>query len=102
MRWLALLSSLIANNKNLLQAHVGGAILGQSATQLYTYEVFLWRAPIILATNNWRLYSLPADQREWIEASCVAIFVAEPAFEPRRRHAPELAMAAKRPQVTTG
>ena len=29
----------IAGNKKLLQAHVDGAILGQSATQLYTYEV---------------------------------------------------------------
>ena len=37
----------IVNNKKLLQAHVDGAILGQSATQMYTYEIFLWRTPII-------------------------------------------------------
>ena len=33
--------SFIVQNKNLLQAHVDGAILGQSATQMFTYEVFL-------------------------------------------------------------
>ena len=37
----------VVSNKKVLQAHVDGAILGQSATQLYTYEVFLWRMPHI-------------------------------------------------------
>lgn len=42
--------------RNLLQAHVDGAILGQSPTQLYTYEVFLWRTPSFLRRTNgtWR------------------------------------------------
>ena len=25
----------------------------KSATQLYTYEVFLWRTPLMITTNNW-------------------------------------------------
>ena len=33
----------LVDNKKLLQAHVDGAILGQSPTQLYTYEIWLWR-----------------------------------------------------------
>ena len=56
--------SFIAKNKKLLQAHVDGAILGQSATQLYTYEVFLWRTPIMISTSNWCLDGLTDEQRE--------------------------------------
>ena len=71
----------IAGNKTLLQAHVDGAILGQSATQLYTYEVFLWRVPIILTTNNWDLNCLSATEREWVEANCVPVHVDVPVFQ---------------------
>ena len=53
----------VVNNKKLLQAHVDGAKLGQSSTQLFSYEVFLWRVPIMLTTNNWRLDELTEDQR---------------------------------------
>ena len=35
----------VADNKKVLQAHVDGAKLGQSATQLYVYSVMLWRTP---------------------------------------------------------
>ena len=76
--------SFIVNNKKLLQAHVDGAKLGQSATQLYTYEVFLWRVPIMLTTNNWCLDELTDDQREWVDSNCVAIYVGEPVYEERR------------------
>ena len=73
--------SFIVNNKKLLQAHVDGAILGQSATQLFSYEVFLWRVPIILTTNNWHLSDLTAEQREWVKANCVVVHVADPVYE---------------------
>ena len=55
----------IVANKKLLQAHVDGAILGQSATQLFSYAIFLWRVPIILTTNNWDLSSLQEHEMEW-------------------------------------
>ena len=73
--------SFISGNKKLLQAHVDGAILGQSATQLYTYEVFLWRVPIILTTNNWNLTGLTPAERERVEANCIAVNIAEPVFQ---------------------
>ena len=94
----------IAENKKLLQAHVDGAILGQSATQLYTYEIFLWRVPIILTINNWDLSGLAADQREWIETNCVAVNIAEPVFEksvaPRKRFAADTAASTKSARAT--
>ena len=66
--------SFIVSNKKVLQAHVDGAILGQSATQLYTYEVFLWRVPIMLTT---KLGLDEADGRRAARAPASA----------RRRHA---------------
>ena len=72
--------SFIVANKKLLQAHVDGAILGQSATQLFSYEVFLWRVPIILTTNNWDVSSLKDHEKEWVLANCVPVFVGEPVW----------------------
>ena len=74
----------IVNNKKVLQAHVDGALLGQSPTQTFTYEVFLWRVPIMLTTNNWRLEELTDEDREWVTANCIAVHVAEPVFEAGR------------------
>lgn len=74
----------IVGNKKLLQAHVDGALLGQSATQMFTYEVFLWRTPMILTTNNWDLSCLAADELEWVAANCVAVHVPTPVFASAR------------------
>ena len=83
----------------LLQAHVDGAILGQSATQMYTYEVFLWRIPIILTTNNWDLTRLTEAELDWVRANCVAVHVAEPVFEARREPKPAVQVQSRpRPQ----
>ena len=79
----------VADNKKVLQAHVDGAKLGQSATQLYVYSVMLWRTPIILTTNKWNLADLDAEDQEWIRANCVAVAVNDPVWlEPADPAAP--------------
>jgi hypothetical protein len=70
----------IVANKKLLQAHVDGAILGQSSTQLFSYAVFLWRVPIILTTNNWDMSGLKEHEKDWIRANCVPVCVSEPVW----------------------
>ena len=75
----------IVNNKKLLQAHVDGAILGQSATQMFTYEIFLWRTPIMLTTNKWDLSKFDQADLNWISANCVAVYVGEPVYETNSR-----------------
>eukprot|EP00973_Karenia_brevis_P096215 12431214-Karenia_brevis.AAC.1 len=65
----------IVGNKKLLQAHVDGAILGQSATQLYTYEVFLWKTPIMLTTNNWDYSKFAPADKNWIDTNVVAVYI---------------------------
>ena len=71
----------IVANKKLLQAHVDGAILGQSATQLFSYYVFVWRVPIVLTTNNWDISSLKEHEKEWILANCIPVFIGEPVWD---------------------
>ncbi len=79
----------LVENKKVLQAHVDGAILGQSATQLYTYGVFLWRVPIIITTNNWDLGSLSEADRDWIKQNCVVVLIDSPVWEtPQKVTAP--------------
>ena len=43
----------VIDSKKLPQSHIDGAKLGQSATQVYAYDVWWWRKPIIMTTNNW-------------------------------------------------
>ena len=93
--------SFIVKNKKLLQAHVDGAILGQSATQMFTYEVFLWRVPIILTTNKWDLSGMSAADLDWVRSNCVDVHITEPVYESSRRlgPAPELlAQSQQRPR----
>ena len=71
----------VVGNKKVLQAHIDGAILGQSATQLFTYEVFLWRVPIIITTNNWNLKDVCAEDKDWINANCVPVLVDSPVWQ---------------------
>ena len=39
--------ALILSNKKMMQAHVDGARVGQSATQKWAHEVNLWRVALI-------------------------------------------------------
>jgi hypothetical protein len=70
----------VVSNKKVLQAHIDGAILGQSATQLYTYEVFLWKVPLMLTTNNWDYGSYTDSEKNWIETNCVSVSIDSPVW----------------------
>ncbi|CAK0797152.1 unnamed protein product [Prorocentrum cordatum] len=89
----------IADNKKLLQAHVDGASLGQSATQLYTYEVFLWRTPIILTTNKWDLSTLTVLEIECIASNCVSAYIGEPVYAAARTPPCDRSPSRRRPMA---
>ena len=86
----------IVENKKVLQAHVDGAILGQSSTQLFTYDVFLWRTPLMLTTNNYDYSKFSASDINWIETNAVAVCINEPVFEPVPAHPVFIAAAGRR------
>ena len=71
----------IVTNKKLLQAHVDGAILGHSSTQLFTYELFLWRTPLMITTNNFDYSAFSAADKDWLESNCVAVYVGQPVWK---------------------
>lgn len=70
----------VVGNKKVLQAHVDGAKLGQSSTQLFAYEVMLHRVPIILTTNNWYYEDFEEPDVDWIRSNCVEVPVLEPVW----------------------
>ena len=73
----------VIRNKKLLQGHVDGARLGQSPTQRFSYEVMLWRVPIVLTCNHWDPAAdglRPSDQ-EWLQENCVVQTVNEPVWQ---------------------
>ena len=74
-------SQFVVDNKKLLQSHVNGAELGQSATQLFAYEVFLWRTPIMLTTSNWSYTDFSNSDKNWLSTNSVAVHIADKVFE---------------------
>ena len=73
----------VVDNKKLLQSHVDGAILGQSPTQKFSYEIWLWRTPLMLTTNNWTYDDYSVADKNWIQTNAVEVFVGEPVWEAR-------------------
>jgi hypothetical protein len=71
----------IVDNKKLLQAHIDGAKLGQSSTQKFSYEIFLWRTPIIVTTNNYDYSKFSEADTNWIESNCMAVHVSTPVWQ---------------------
>jgi hypothetical protein len=75
----------IVKNKKALQAHVDGAELGQSPTQQFVYNVFLWRTPLIITTNNFDLSKMSPIDRDWVLANAVAVHIAEPVWATKEK-----------------
>ena len=73
----------VAAQRKLFQAQSAPVQLGCSATNCHSYDVFVWRKRLVLASNNWHrsLSTLcPADQ-EWICANSIVMDVEEAMWE---------------------
>ena len=70
----------VAAQRKLFQAQAKPMQLACSATNGYSYEVFVWRKKLVLATNSWHssLSLIPAADREWIQANSIVLDVLEP------------------------
>ena len=71
----------VVDNKKLLQAHIDGALLGQSPTQSLAYEVWIWKVPIMLTTNNWDLSKYSAADKNWIGENVIDVYIGNPVWE---------------------
>ena len=86
----------IVKNKKALQAHVDGAELGNTPSQQFIYNAFLWRTPLIITTNNFDLSSLQIADREWVESNSISIHISEPVWAERHVQLPGVISAGKR------
>ena len=73
----------VARQRKLFQAQSAPVQLGCSATNCHSYEVFVWRKKLVLASNNWEssLAYLSAPDRAWIVANSIVLCVAEPMWQ---------------------
>lgn len=71
---------LVVANRTLFQSPAEYVRLGQSATNVHSYQVCLHGVIIVITTNNWRSMSselCPEDQA-WVVATCVYHYVDGP------------------------
>ena len=69
----------VAAQRKLFQAQSAPVQLGCSATNCHSYEVFVWRTKLVLASNNWHAslsVLTPADQ-EWVQRNSIVLDVVE-------------------------
>lgn len=73
----------VAQQRKLFQAQSAPVQLGCSATNCHSYDVFVWRKRLVLASNNWHtsLASLGEADQEWIHANSIVLDVEEAMWE---------------------
>ena len=73
----------VASQRKLFQAQASPVQLACSSTNCYSYEVFVWRKKLVLATNNWHrsLERLPSEDRAWVQANSIVLDVHEPMWD---------------------
>lgn len=63
------------NNKKLLMSHIDGCKLGQSATQMFAYNIWWWKKPVIMTSNHWKSSfeeASPEDQ-DWLRKNVLYV-----------------------------
>ena len=78
-----IVASQVAQQRKLFQAQAAPVQLGCSATNCHSYEVFVWRTKLVLASNNWHssLATLTPDDQEWINLNSIVLDVEEAMWE---------------------
>ena len=73
----------VAQQRKLFQAQSAPVQLGCSATNCHSYEVFVWRTKLVLASNNWHssLAKLCAEDQDWIHRNSIILDVEEAMWE---------------------
>ena len=73
----------VAQQRKLFQAQSAPVQLGCSATNCHSYDVFVWRTKLVLASNNWHssLANLRPEDRDWINVNSIVLDVEEEMWE---------------------
>ena len=75
-----IVASQVSYQRKFFQAQSAPVQLGCSATNCHSYDVFVWRKKLVLASNNWEssLDALEDADRAWILANSIVLAVDEP------------------------
>ena len=73
----------VVSQRKVFQAQSAKVQMGCSATNVYSYDIFVWRKKFVLASNNWdtSLSQLSEPDQAWIKANSVVLRVTEPMWE---------------------
>ena len=73
----------VVSQRKVFQAQSAPVQLGCSATNMYAYEIYVWRKKFVLASNNWdsSLSQLSAADQDWIRANSIVLRVTEPMWQ---------------------
>ena len=78
-----ILAGQVAQQRKLFQAQSAPVQLGCSATNCHSYDVFVWRKKLVLASNNWHssLSKLSKADQEWVNSNSIVLNVEEAMWE---------------------
>ena len=73
----------VVSQRKVFQCQSAKVQMGCSATNMYSYEVYVWRKKFVLASNNWEvgMTQLPAADQAWIRANRILLNVTEPMWK---------------------
>ena len=73
----------VAQQRKFFQAQSAPVQLGCSATNCHSYDVFVWRTKLVLASNNWHssLAKLKPEDQDWINVNSIVLDVEEEMWE---------------------
>ena len=73
----------VVSQRKVFQAQSAKVQLGCSATNMYSYSVYVWRNKFVLASNNWdtSFSELSPADKEWITANSFVLRVTEPMWQ---------------------
>ena len=73
----------VVSQRKVFQCQSAKVQMGCSATNMYSYEVYVWRKKFVLASNNWEvgMTQLPAADQAWIRANSILLTVTEPMWK---------------------
>ena len=69
--------SFVLKFRTLLQANVDMHMLGESATSIYSYSVFLWAVPVCITLDS-DVDCAPFEASNWFQMSSATYFRREP------------------------
>ena len=78
-----ILAGQVAQQRKLFQAQSAPVQLGCSATNCHSYDVFVWRKKLVLASNNWHssLSKLSVADQAWVNSNSIVLNVEEAMWE---------------------